>query len=236
MLYRDVEASPGVSIGQWFHDELVKEVLFEKEEWALDRIHRVVARLNLHRSGQRPLEVVIPWITEANAFTAPGPYIFFNRGLYQLCPDDETTAFVIAHEMAHHDLGHMSLVPGWMGRLGRKWGGGMAVIVAAAVARRLYGPERECDADLYALRLCIKAGYDPERCLRLFKIFEDHFLDHGDITAVVGTDEESDQELEPSASRLTKLRVWAYQRRRGHLPVRDRLYTLRRSAGLAVEE
>jgi hypothetical protein len=142
------------------------------------------------------------------------------------------TAFVIAHEMAHHDLGHLKIVPEWMGRMGRRWGGNLAAVVAAAAAKRLYGPERECDADLYALRLCTRAGYDPERCLRLFLILENHFLDRGDVGAVVGTDAESDQELEPSAPRLTKLRVWAYQRRRGYLPIRDRLFTLRRSAGL----
>jgi predicted Zn-dependent protease len=231
-VHGDIEVSPGVSIGQWFHDELAAEVLFEKEAWAIDRVNRVVARLNSHRPGGRRLQVVIPWISAVTALTAPGPFIFFYRGLYQLCPDDEVTAFVIAHEMAHHDLGHMSLVPEWMGRMGKKWGGRMATIVAAAAAKRLYGPERECDADLYALRLCIKAGYDPERCIRLFQILENHHLDYGDISAVVGTDAESDQELEPSASRLTKLRVWAYQRRRGYLPIRDRLFTLRRRAAL----
>jgi len=228
----DLEAAPGVSIGQWLHDELEAEVLFEKEGWALDRVTRVMARLNHHRPEGRPLTVVIPWITAATALTAPGPYIFFYRGLYQLCPDDDVTAFVIAHEMAHHDLGHLNLVPEWMGRIGQRWGGKVAVIVAAAAAKRLYGPERECDADEYALRLCIRAGYDPERCLRLFQILENYFLDQGDVAAVVGTDVESDEELEPTATRVTKFRVWAYQRRRGYLPIRDRLFTLRRRTGL----
>lgn len=226
------EGSPGESIGQWLHDELAREVLFETEPWAVERVTRVLARLAPYRQGRPVLQVVIPSITAVGAFTAPGSFIFFNRGLYQLCPDDETTAFVIAHEMAHHDLGHLNLVPEWMGRLGRRWGGKIAGMIAAAVANRLYGPERECDADLYALRLCIKAGYDPEGCLRIFQIFENYYLDHGDVTSVVGTDDESDQELEPTASRMTKLRIWAFQRVRGYLPVRDRLFTLRRAVGL----
>ena len=229
---QDLEVTPGVSLGQWLYDELGEEVLFETEPWALERVERVLARLTPQRPGKRALRVVIPSVTAVAAFTAPGPFIFFNRGLYQLCPDDDTTAFVIAHEIAHHDLGHLSLVPDWMGRMARRWSGKIAVMIAGAVTKRLYGPERECDADLYALRLCMKAGYDPERCLHLFLVLENYFLDHGDISAVVGTDAESDQELEPTASRVTKLRVWAYQRMRGYLPVRDRLFTLRRAAGL----
>jgi predicted Zn-dependent protease len=232
MHYGDIETSPGISLGQWVYNDLMEEVLFEKEAWALDRVSRIVERLDKQRPDRRPLNVVIPWITQVNAFTLPGPYIFFLRGLYQLCPDDDVTAFVIAHEMAHHDLGHMKLVPEWMGRMGQRWGGHMVAIIAAAVARRLYGPEQECDADLYALRLCSSAGYDAERCLRFFQILENHYLDFGDVPAVVGTDDESDEELEPTASRLTKIRIWAYQRRRGYLPVRDRLFTLRRAAGL----
>ncbi len=226
-------ATPEKSIGQWIHDEMAEHILFETEPWAVERVSRILARLNPHRPGQPQLHVVIPSITSADAFTAPGSFIFFNRGLYQLCPDDETTAFVIAHEMAHHDLGHLNLVPEWMGRMGRRWGGKVAGVIAAAVANRIYGPERECDADAYALRLCMKAGYDPERCLHFFPVMETHYLDHDDVSTVVGTDAESDEELEPAASRMAKLRVWAYQRMRGYLPLGDRLFTLRHAIGLS---
>lgn len=121
----------------------------------------------------------------------------------------------------------------WMGRMGRRWGGNLAAVVAAAAAKRLYGPERECDADLYALRLWIKAGYHPERCLRFFLILENHFLNRGDVNAVVGGAAESDEELEASVPGLTRLCVWAYRRRRGYLSIRDRLFTFRKAAGLA---
>jgi hypothetical protein len=223
----DVEIEPGVSVGEWLYRELMVEVVFEGEAWSVDRITRIVGRLDAQRPGKRPLQVVVPWLFRDFAFTAPGPYIFFCRGLYQLCGEDETTAFVIAHEMAHHDLGHLDLVPHWMGRLARRWGGETAALVVGAVERRLYGPERECDADAYALRLCMKAGYDPERCLDLFRILEQRFLDLGDVKGVYGPDVESDKELEPDAPFLTKARMWAFQRTRGYLPLQDRLYTLR---------
>lgn len=90
------------------------------------------------------------------------------------------------------------------------------------VERRLYGPERECQADEYALDLCVSAGYDPQRCLAFFRIMENHALDCGDSAMVFGPDEQSDAELAPDAPWLTKARIWAWQRTYGYLPLRDR--------------
>jgi hypothetical protein len=205
--------------------EFTARYYLETEPWATERATRVVARLSPHRlngQGGRALEVVIPWITAPLAFTAPGRFIFFGRRLYERCPDDETTAFVVGHEMAHHDLGHLDLIPDWMPRFAHAKGGRLAVAAMAAVERRLYGPERECLADEYALDLCIRAGYDPHRCLSFFRIMENYALDVGDHRMVFGPDEESDAELEPDAPWLTKARIWAWQRTYGYLPLRDR--------------
>jgi hypothetical protein len=166
--------------------------------------------------------VVIPWLTAATAFTAPGPYIFFTRSLYQLCPDDETTAFVVAHEMAHHDLGHLQAFPAWLGRLAKARGIDLPFLIFRAVERRLYGPEMECQADEHALGLCLEAGYDGRKCIRFFDILENHFLNLKLDAAVVGPDPDSDEELSPDALFLTKARIWAWQRAYGYLPVRDR--------------
>lgn len=93
--------------------------------------------------------------------------------------------------------------------------------------RRIYGPERECDADRHGLELCIQAGYDPERCLRFFPIMEQIALDLGDQSAVYGPDQDSDEELSPDAPWYTKARMWAWQRTHGYLPLSDRYTALR---------
>jgi Peptidase family M48 len=221
----DLEVEPGVTVGDWLMREFTAHYYLETEPWATKRAARVVARLDPHRRsgrGGRALEVVIPWITAPLAFTAPGRFIFFGRRLYERCPDDETTAFVVGHEMAHHDLGHMDLIPDWMPRFAHAKGGRLAVVAMAAVERRLYGPDRECLADEYALDLCIRAGCDSHRCLAFFQIMENYALDMGDQGMVFGPDEESDAELEPDAPWLTKARIWAWQRTYGYLPLRDR--------------
>jgi hypothetical protein len=89
------------------------------------------------------------------------------------------------------------------------------------VETRIYGPEQECDADRNALELCVKAGYDGQKCISLFNKLEKLALDMGDIDAVFGPDE-SDDELSEDASWSTKIRIWLYQRKRGYLPIRDR--------------
>jgi hypothetical protein len=221
----DLEVEPGVTVGDWLMREFSTHYYIETEAWAVERAARVVQRLDPHRrkgQGGRALEIVIPWITALLAFTAPGRFIFFGRRLYERCPDDDTTAFVVGHEMAHHDLGHLDLMPDWMPRFAHAKGGRLAVVAMAAVERRLYGPERECQADEYALDLCVAAGYNPQKCLAFFQIMENYALDMGDQGMVFGPDEESDAELDPDAPWLTKARIWAWQRTYGYLPLRDR--------------
>jgi len=86
---------------------------------------------------------------------------------------------------------------------------------------RIHGPELECDADRLAIEMCIAAGYDPFECLKLFDKLEKISLDMNDLETVFGPDE-SDDELLPDASRVTKIKIWLYQRKRGYLPIRDR--------------
>jgi hypothetical protein len=223
----DFEVASGLTLGEWLHREIEDSFVLEVHGWAPERCSRVAARLQSGRPETDRLEVVVPWIQQLNAFTAPGRYIYFCRRLLERCPDDETAAFVIAHEIAHHDLGHLKLIPDWMPRFAVARGGAIAVATISGIERRIYGPERECDADRHGIDLCIRAGYDPERCLRFFPILEQVALDLGDQSAVYGPDKDSDEELSPNAPWYTKARMWAWQRTHGYLPLSDRHAALR---------
>ena len=222
----DFALAEGITFGEWLHAQLHRHVTFERDGWAVERVERVSARLQAGWPEGDRLYVEIPWLQIRTAFTLPGRYVYFGRGLLEYCPDDETAAFVIAHELAHHLLGHMRLFPWWMGLMVRRWGGEVVVLAMAAIERRLYGPERECDADRRALELCLAAGYDPMRCLHMFDILEQLALAVEDDAMVYGPDVGSDEELSPTASFRTKLRIWAWQRTRGYLPLRDRRMAL----------
>lgn len=222
MMSDDFEIRPSLTMGDWLYREISDTFVVEAHGWAPERCGRVATRLQANRPEDERLAVVVPWIHQFNAFTAPGRYIYFGRRLLERCPDDETAAFVIAHEIAHHDLGHLQLIPEWMPRFAVARGGAIAVATISGIERRLYGPERECDADRRGLELCIQADYDPRSCLRFFTIMEQIALDLGDQNAVYGPDQDSDEELSPDAPWHIKARMWAWQRTLGYLPLSDR--------------
>lgn len=124
--------------------------------------------------------------------------------------------------MSHHDLGHLHLFKGWLASMLKFPPAAVWPLVFHEIESRLYGVERECDADRRGLDLCVAAGYDGRRCLSLLDVLEEICLDHGDLDMVFGPDHESDEELSDEASWKTKLRIWCFQRQRGYLPVRDR--------------
>jgi len=50
----------------------------------------------------------------------------------------------------------------------------------------------------------------------------------GDLDMVYGPDVESDDELDENAGWTTKAQIWAWQKKRGYLPIRDRRQMLRK--------
>jgi hypothetical protein len=228
-LKSDFEIEPGLTFGEWLHAQIAENAFFERNGFMPDRVRRVAEQLQRDRDDEARFSVEVPWLRVFTAFTAPGRFIYFSRRLLERCPDDETTAFVIAHEMAHHDLGHLNLFSGSFGRhAARLRAGSLAVLFFRVLQKRIYSPEWETAADRRALDLCIAAGYDPYRCLRLFDVLERWSLDNGDLEGVYGLDPESDEELSAEASLFVKARIWMYQRQRGYLPIQDRRALLRK--------
>jgi hypothetical protein len=165
--------------------------------------------------------VEVPWLKEFTAFTAPGQYVYLSRRLLEVCRTDEAVAFVVAHEVAHHRLGHTEIFPEWLAELTGPQIPMLLTALYRSIEARLYGPEREVAADRMAIDLCVRAGYEPGKCLEIFNVLEKFALDIGDLDIVFGPDI-SDDELDPDAPLSTRLRVWLWQRTRGYLPLRDR--------------
>lgn len=210
----------------WLHHRIHEEVHFETEAWALERVRRVEERLQANRPTGDRLIVEIPWLETVTAFTAPGKYIYFSRRLFERCQCDEHVAFVVGHEIAHHDLQHIRIFERWAPRIMSLPGADLFALAFHAIERRIYGPETECDADRHGLDLCLAANYDGAKCIEIFDILEQQALDIGDVDMAYGPDEESDDELDSEASWTTKARIWAWQRKRGYLPIRDRRQVL----------
>ena len=205
------------------HAELMSAYGWETETWVQERLDRVMGRLNqARRHGRAPLlahSVTVPAFT---AFTMPTAHVYVSRRLMERMSSDEMIAFVLAHEIAHHDLGHLDLFTGWLDALPR----GVGTSLVAAVFRQFedvaYGPDREAAADLLAVDLCVAAGFDGLRCVHAFDALEQEHLNRGDIDGVFGPENLLDPTDPHHGGTAYAVQRWLWIRTHRYLPLHER--------------
>jgi len=223
----DFQFERGASFGEWLHAQMREAMTFEDAAWAVDRIRRVEGRLQASRLAANRLTVEIPWMDEVNAFTAPGatsisPVAFTKFVL----PMNRSPSLWLMRLLITISTTSLSSMAGRIRSLGfLELHCSPCSFTAWSV---WFMGQKECDADRHGLDLCISAGYEGLRCLELFDILEQHALNVGDLDMVYGPDAESDDELDENASWTTKAQIWAWQKKRGYLPIRDRKQMLRK--------
>jgi hypothetical protein len=183
--------------------------------------------LNRVRRPLPPLEVVVLFEDELSALIGPGRTIYVTRGLLHRAWWPEAAAMAVAHEMAHHDLGHTRVFAERLRWLRQMPGALLLHVMQRAAGRWLNGPETESEADALGLDLCLRAGYDGRRCIELFDVMETYALDHGDVETALGLEELT--ELFPHAGSpqerpgaVARLRLWLHERMSGYAAVRAR--------------
>ncbi|HKG94962.1 MAG TPA: M48 family metalloprotease [Gemmatimonadaceae bacterium] len=145
-----------------------------------------------------------------------------SRRLLERCPTDDAVAFVLAHEAAHHDCGHLALFAGWAEWVPRSLAGGYVAALLVKLQHFTYGPEREAEADLRAIELCAATGYRGDLCAQLLEILENYALDMGDYDGVFGPENLLDPTDPGRGSVSYQLQRWLWTRARGYLPLRER--------------
>lgn len=142
-------------------EQVESDLVVEDSGWAVEQVERVLVRLHKGRPREARFDVRIAWLSREAAFTTPSRTITLTRALLDRPGmTDATTAFALAHEMAHHDLGHLST--------------GRGIAHALLITR-----SAEEDADDAAFDHCRRAGYDAEDVLRLFDILSMWAQDYG---------------------------------------------------------
>lgn len=197
---------------QELHDALLARYGMEHETWAIERIARVMAKLNRVRRGKPKLRGHILGIRDYNAFTFPGENVYISRRLLERCANDAEAAMILAHEVAHHDLGHLESFKGWAEKLPRSVLGEVISTAYTLVENRIHSQANELAADAHAFVLCRKAKYDPVECAQMFDILRMHAIDVGALDAAYGEDEE---EVGPIGRLFQKLKTT-------HPSIRDR--------------
>ncbi|MEO6209804.1 MAG: M48 family metalloprotease [Gemmatimonadaceae bacterium] len=205
------------------HDDLISEFGWETEPWVSERLERVIGRLNATRSGNRPPLIAHSLsLPSCSAFTTPTTNIYVSRRLMEVLSSDDMVAMILAHEIAHHDLGHLDLFEGALKLIPRGVGGSLAVLTFRLFEDQFYGPEREAAADLFAVDLCGKAGYNVERCIQAFTKLEQEHLNAGDIDGVYGPENLLDPTDPHQGSTAYAVQRWLWIRAHRYLPLHER--------------
>jgi predicted Zn-dependent protease len=131
---------------------------------------------------------------EINAFATPGGHIFITRGLLACAGSEDALAAVIAHELAHIQLHHALAIINdqWLANELSQAANRTASLAArnanvrqqallrnrligemvTALFRNGFAQEQEFEADITAIGLLDKAGYDPSALGEVLQILE----------------------------------------------------------------
>jgi predicted Zn-dependent protease len=134
------------------------------------RLKTVMVPLLQHMNRPIPLDQVQVGLTDdhhVNAANAGGGHFYVTIGLLEKANDDQLRA-VMAHEIAHADLGHVAKAQ----RLGAGLTIGMVLLdqiipgtrkltpIAGQLIQSSYGRKEEYEADAHGVEILQRAGYD----------------------------------------------------------------------------
>jgi predicted Zn-dependent protease len=192
-------------VGEWVHNLINENIHIESHGVFFEKVQKIATQLNGSRKNLTPIEPVILWIPQVNAFITPGYYLYISRELLQLLKNDDSIAFLIAHEIGHYDLGHTQIYHSYLSTLRHIPAGDVIGLLLLKARSTLFSQDREMEADRYALELCLNAGYDGYRCLEFFDFMEAHYLDFRNFDEVFRSEENSDDDSNPFAQVLNPI-------------------------------
>ncbi len=123
-----------------------------------------------------------------NAFTS-GQRIYLTKGIIDFCQNDDEIAMIIAHEIAHNELGHINEKIAKFNSANDFFGetGGTLTFIIGNLLRTPFGQLEEGHCDLFGMDIALKAGYKGCAVVELWdrmnknedeKSFIDLFLSH----------------------------------------------------------
>lgn len=146
------------------------------------RVSRIMIPLLKAANKPRPLDQIKVGVVDddsINAASAGSGEFYVTRGLLERA-DDEQFAAVLAHEIAHDDLGHVAKAQA----LGTGIGVGAAILdqifpgagqiapVAGTLITRAYGRREELEADRHGVDILRRAGHPKEAMERTLEWLE----------------------------------------------------------------
>jgi predicted Zn-dependent protease len=217
-------------LGDRLHSLLMQAYGIKQRDWAHEAVDRAMVALNAVRNPRPPMVGEVLWMGSPSVFTLPGRYCYISRRFIERCASDAPVAFALAHEIGHHDLGHLRRAERWAASAVTHVPLKLAVLALIQLPKWVYSRHMELAADAYALELCRKSGFDLQKCLECFDILSEYMLDHRDVDGVYGADEELELDPKLTANPIHRLyiqaRVWMAQHRRTHPSINERRQAL----------
>lgn len=177
----DEERRVGAQLAQQTRGEL----LFVRDAVVVDYVRDIGARL-VQAAGPQVFEFHFQVVEddEINAFAAPGGYVYVHTGTILQARNVSELAAVLAHEIGHVSLRHISE------NYARQRGASTAqtaVVTAASVfgygglaslgsglatiaVLNQFSQEAESEADVFAVEVMPRAGYDPEGLVSFLQV------------------------------------------------------------------
>ncbi len=167
-------------------ERLEQDVGIWKEEGEIRRINRIGLSLASAIQSPLPLSFNILNLPEANALAVPGGFIYLTRGMVELKLTDGEMAFLLGHEIAHLEKGHLyqmrkikSLLDSLLLGVGitamRKAKTAEEIKATQAIIslsqllmERKYSRTQEKEADYWGRVYALRAGY-PDEAGKLFE-------------------------------------------------------------------
>ena len=115
----------------------------KQRDFSHEAVDRAMAALNAARGPRPPMVGEVLWMGAPVFFTLPGRYCYISRRFIERCASDAPVAFALAHEIGHHDLGHLRRAESWATNVAERAPLKFAVLVLSQLPEWIYSRDME---------------------------------------------------------------------------------------------
>ncbi len=164
------------SAGQKIHEQLLGE--FKVDAQASRRVAELGNRMlgAIKRTKGRQFTFTVVNDDQVNAFAHYGGHIYIFKGLLDLAKSDHQIEFVLAHEIAHIELGHCSSAA-LAGETAERCLGEFAKLPANMMEKLVslsYSPDNELASDAWAYHTLRARGFSQSQIADFFYLLLEH--------------------------------------------------------------
>jgi metalloendopeptidase OMA1, mitochondrial len=160
--FKDVNVSleDEVKYGEELIEEIKKENKLITSGKAHQKLKRILNDIESRIVNPRGFNYEIFFVDDSliNVFTSGGKILFY-KGMYDFVKNDSELAVLLSHEIAHNELGHMTLNIKKL-KESKKWGGlGQIVLGMERFFTTSFNQKQEAEADLFGIDLVYPTNY-----------------------------------------------------------------------------